>query len=354
MVSLQKLRMDDLGLSGPIPESIGNLVELTELTLSENALTGEIPSSIGNLVQLQKLNLELNQLSGHIPETIGALTALQELQLDYNTLTGPIPESIGNLRELQELNLSNNSLSGPIPSGIGNFETYYFNELDLSHNRLEGRIPESLANLKYVWYVRLNDNALTGPIPDFFSGFLRLYLLDLQHNSLSGNLPWSIGFLSHLRILRVNSNPQMSGTLPLNMVLLGISTFQFSATMLCEPLDLEFQTWLEGIRTLSSTGCKTTSSQPGPDAPDEFLLLGNYPNPFAMTTAIRYQLPWADHLHLTIADVTGRVIQDLDLGLIYSGRHEAILDAGAMAPGVYFYTLSAGANKRSGKMVVVR
>jgi hypothetical protein len=47
--------------------------------LSNNQLTGTIPYSIGNLVNLQKLVFINNQLSGEIPDSIGNLASLQQL-----------------------------------------------------------------------------------------------------------------------------------------------------------------------------------------------------------------------------------------------------------------------------------
>ena len=59
-----------VGLSGVIPESIGNLTKLTELSLKGNNLSGKIPESIGNLISLITLVSHNNELSGHIPESI--------------------------------------------------------------------------------------------------------------------------------------------------------------------------------------------------------------------------------------------------------------------------------------------
>ena len=54
------LNCDSIGLSGRIPESIGDLTELTQLGLKNNNLSGEIPESIGNLTQLTQLSLSKN------------------------------------------------------------------------------------------------------------------------------------------------------------------------------------------------------------------------------------------------------------------------------------------------------
>ena len=46
-------------LTGSIPESIGNLVNLEFLYLCNNLLTGSIPESIGDLLKLKYLMLYL-------------------------------------------------------------------------------------------------------------------------------------------------------------------------------------------------------------------------------------------------------------------------------------------------------
>ena len=75
------LNCDKVGLSGIIPESIGNLTKLTELSLKGNSLSGKIPESIGNLTQITQLSLANNSLSGNLPNTIGNLKFLTRLDL---------------------------------------------------------------------------------------------------------------------------------------------------------------------------------------------------------------------------------------------------------------------------------
>ena len=83
---------------------------VTQLELSNNQLSGSIPESIGNLSQLSQLYLSNNQLSGNIPASIGNMSNLYYLLLSDNQLSGNIPESIGSLSNLEALDLSNNQL----------------------------------------------------------------------------------------------------------------------------------------------------------------------------------------------------------------------------------------------------
>ena len=67
-----------------LPESIGNLTNLTELVLFENQITS-LPESIGNLTNLTSLLLSGNQLVS-LPESIGNLIELATLDLNGNPL----------------------------------------------------------------------------------------------------------------------------------------------------------------------------------------------------------------------------------------------------------------------------
>ena len=82
--------------------------------LEETGLNGEIPASLGNLSALQSLNLRSNQLTGEIPRQLGSLENLETLSLAGNRLTGEIPEELGNLEMLSSLHLSGNRLTGCI------------------------------------------------------------------------------------------------------------------------------------------------------------------------------------------------------------------------------------------------
>jgi hypothetical protein len=61
---LTKVQLRSKGLSGSIPDTIGEMVALEVLDFSENALYGSIPESFATCSKLTKLNLFSNQLTG--------------------------------------------------------------------------------------------------------------------------------------------------------------------------------------------------------------------------------------------------------------------------------------------------
>ncbi len=96
--------------------------------------------------------------------------------------------------------------------------------------------------------------------------------------------------------------------------------------------------------------------------PEETSLLPNYPNPFNPETWIPYQLAEPATVSLTIYDINGRVVRDLDLGHqragIYHSRARAAYWDGRnahgepVASGIYFYTLKAGDFAATRKMLI--
>ena len=181
------LHLDYNELTGPIPETLGQLKSLKSLHLSYNYLAGPIPETLGQLKSLKSLHLSYNYLAGPIPETLGQLSNLHLLDLSNNQLMGVIPETLGQLNNLESLYLFDNQLTGPIPEALGQLNS--LKTLSLSGNQLTGPIPETLGQLDSLWILDLSDNQLTGPIPKTLGQLENLRSLYLSGNLLTGCIP---------------------------------------------------------------------------------------------------------------------------------------------------------------------
>jgi len=83
-------------------------------------------------------------------------------------------------------------------------------------------------------------------------------------------------------------------------------------------------------------------------------LLNAFPNPFNGSTAIRYALPQAETIRLTIVDVLGREVAVLASRRMDAGTHNVTWDAGSHASGMYVCRLAAGTMVESKKLMIVR
>ncbi len=88
--------------------------------------------------------------------------------------------------------------------------------------------------------------------------------------------------------------------------------------------------------------------------PVEHSLSQNYPNPFNPSTTIRYELPRASHVTLTVFDLLGREVATLVQGLQEPGYKSVEWNATGVASGVYFYRLTAGDFVRTCKLLLLR
>ncbi len=300
---------------------------VTALNLPDNGLTGNLPDELGNLSELRVLDLRDNALSDSIGSWIGSLTALKELYLQDNKLSGPIPDELGNLTNLEKLNLSSNQLEGTVPDSLTNLTN--LRGLWLHSNLLFGSIPEDLIELPLLDSLLLGQNSdLSGVIsmkdstqfidpretnlcidqtnmdpeevseqvwtfseyaclPDKeWTALRRLYdstngrewhddsnwdfntrlradsvgqwygisveggsirALKLERNNLDGSLPPELGDLVKLDTLLLDGN-SVHGAIPEELFSLrDLDVFSASKTGLCIPNTAKAQSWLEGI-----------------------------------------------------------------------------------------------------------
>ena len=88
--------------------------------------------------------------------------------------------------------------------------------------------------------------------------------------------------------------------------------------------------------------------------PKEFSLFPNYPNPFNPTTTIKYTLPEAAEVTLTLYSVLGQQIMVLVNERQEPGYHEVTLRGLSLGSGVYLLRLQAGGFMASRKLLLAK
>ena len=77
------------------------------------------------------------------------------------------------------------------------------------------------------------------------------------------------------------------------------------------------------------------------ETPDDFQLLGNYPNPFNAQTSIHFILSEKSELDIEIYNILGEKVKALKSGFLAGGSHAINVNASDLPSGVYLYRLAA-------------
>ena len=89
-------------------------------------------------------------------------------------------------------------------------------------------------------------------------------------------------------------------------------------------------------------------------APMKFELSQNYPNPFNPTTTIKFNLPEAGNVKLTLFNILGQELKTLVNEFKEAGVHTLNFDASELNSGMYLYKLEAGSFVQIRKMTLVK
>ena len=90
------------------------------------------------------------------------------------------------------------------------------------------------------------------------------------------------------------------------------------------------------------------------NAENAVVVTDNYPNPVKNITTFSYQVNKNVNVNVDVYDLSGRLVMSLPQGNQTSGVHNVKINAENLPNGSYFFTVTAGENKTTKKMVVVK
>ncbi|XP_066332798.1 receptor like protein 22-like [Miscanthus floridulus] len=261
--SLVLLSLQDCGLNGTFPSRIFHIKSLAILDVSFNKnLSGELPEFKQGSV-LQVLVLSGTKFSRPIPESIGNLKNLTILDL-YSCQFHGFVSSFAQWPEISMVDLSSNNLTGFLPSDgyLGLDNLMYIN---LENNSVSGEIPVSLFSHPHLQYLHLSQNNFTGNFLLYPNASQRLRMIDISKNKLQGPIPKSISKLLGLEELDLSSN-NFTGTVDLNLIknyvnmtLLSLSNNRLSVVIMEDGDTNFYQEYPHRLDFLGLASCNLTN-----------------------------------------------------------------------------------------------
>ncbi|XP_058097694.1 receptor protein-tyrosine kinase CEPR2-like [Magnolia sinica] len=199
-------------LTGNFPRAISNLSKLSKIELFQNNFTGEITPEFANLTLLHELDISKNQISGKLPAGIGNLTQLVVFQVYENYFSGEIPKGFGNLQHLESFSIYRNSFSGEFPANFGRFSP--LDSIDISENKFSGEFPRFLCQNKKLRELLALDNSFSGEFPDAYAECKSLERLRINQNRLFGRISDGIWGLPNADMIDFSDNGFVGGISP--------------------------------------------------------------------------------------------------------------------------------------------
>ncbi|TYJ45005.1 hypothetical protein E1A91_A02G025300v1 [Gossypium mustelinum] len=172
-------------LSGPIPNWLCNMSQLSVCYAFYNNFNGPIPNCLCNMSQLRGFDASYNNLSGSIPNCLDNMSQLDSFDVSYNNLSGPIPNCLGNMSALSWLGLQGNNFSGMLPKFSKATQLEF---LKVSENRLEGKLPRSLAKCTQLTVLDVGSNMINDTFPFWLEKLTYLMVLILRENRFYGQI----------------------------------------------------------------------------------------------------------------------------------------------------------------------
>jgi hypothetical protein len=180
-----------------LPQSIGWLPHLQELSLLQSECT-KLPDSIGNLANLTTLVLVGHTKIKHLPDGItrlGKLTTLHATDMPLEAL----PQGIGELRSLEKLGLRNQRSLSTLPDSLT--DLHQLQDLNLAGCSTLTELPSRLDRLRNLKTLTLKRNQGLRHLPERLGKLARLEELDLKHCTNLQDLPANLWGLQQLKKL---------------------------------------------------------------------------------------------------------------------------------------------------------
>ena len=211
----------------------------------------------------------------------------------------------------------------------------------LNRNNISDLTP--LKDMAKLDELRLTKNSISDVTP--LAGLTTLTQLRLAHNNITDATP--LGNLVNLEMLKIRGNANITNL----HVLAGLPKLKDVDITIPDPPIGPHQ-----------HAAPVQGEEAAP--PPQTLLLANYPNPFNPETWIPYHLANDADVQISIYDINGRLVRQLDLGHqragYYINRSRAAYWDGRnefgerVATGIYFYQLQADNLSFLRKMVILK
>ena len=246
---------------------------------------------------------------------------------------------------------------------IGETISFKINGRDATPLGPDDPIWQGMGSIKNV---NLSANALVGieevefPTDQYSGPGETVHYTVVFRNTGEGTDFYSIeGTSSNSWIVNPQTDPVYVGSMEVGSIGIDVVVPPLAPNNITDILSFTVHSGVDPTVTLSGSvnTLVVTSAVPGDDdplIPQAFSLHQNYPNPFNPMTTISFDLPQRSETTLEVFNLLGQSVDKFDLGVLSAGRNSFTYNAGNMPSGVYFYSVTAGNNKATMKMVLLK
>lgn len=91
-----------------------------------------------------------------------------------------------------------------------------------------------------------------------------------------------------------------------------------------------------------------------PEAPQEFSISNNFPNPFNPSTKINFQIPIQQSLKISLYDINGKLVKEIAAQEFLPGSYQLFLDFTSYSSGIYFVRFETQKNVVTKKITFIK